>query len=71
MSEALKIQVRLTGGPAGIPPVLEIDPSVLPDGCLKIRFAAGYEHFRLVQQDGGAPEVTPVFAWADRTRIAE
>ncbi|MGI6870009.1 DUF5988 family protein [Amycolatopsis sp. 3B14] len=71
MSEALKIQVRLTGGPAGIPPVLEIDPSVLPDGCLKIRFAAGYEHFRLVRQDGAAPEVTAVFAWADRTRIAE
>ncbi|GHE98827.1 hypothetical protein GCM10017786_34730 [Amycolatopsis deserti] len=67
MSDALKIQVRLTGGPAGIPPVVEIDPSLLPDGCLKIRFAAGYEHFRLVEQGDGAP----VFAWADRTRIAE
>ncbi|GAB3584124.1 hypothetical protein GCM10027445_59790 [Amycolatopsis endophytica] len=69
MSEATKIQVQLTGGPAGIPAVLDIDSELLPDGRLKVPFAAGYEHFELIETE--TPGATPVFAWSTRTRIAE
>ncbi len=60
----------LEGGPQDLP--ARIVPITPPGFELKIPFKGGYEHFKTTGREQDTPEGRlPVYAWSDRTEIAE
>ncbi|MFD9893767.1 DUF5988 family protein [Amycolatopsis sp. NPDC059027] len=65
------VDVRLEGGPDGVPDRMSVRFSEFSARYLKIPFRAGYEHFVLDLESPGGCDEAPVFVWCDRTKVAE
>lgn len=64
------IRIELTGCPNLVPRMM-IPRSRLSEEKLKIPFGNGYDHFVLDSHISRNGHLVPVFAWVDRTKIAE
>lgn len=66
------IRIVLVGGPRGVAESCSPMEITDLDGKVKVPFASGYEHFahsgEYALVDGDS---RPIFAWCDRTKIAE
>ncbi|MFI9204002.1 DUF5988 family protein [Streptomyces sp. NPDC053048] len=64
------VKAFLEGGPDDLPE--RIVPITPPGKELKIKFRAGYEHFKVTSRHADTVEGRlPVYEWWERTEIAE
>ncbi|WP_034268584.1 DUF5988 family protein [Haloechinothrix halophila] len=68
-TEAL-MPAELCGSPFAVPGVM-VTRAQVADGTLKIPCANGYDHFEFDSYVTRNGTLIPVFAWTDRTRVAE
>ncbi|MPY80888.1 MAG: hypothetical protein GEV04_21110 [Actinophytocola sp.] len=64
------VPAELRGSPFAAPGVM-VTRAEVADGRLKIPCANGYDHFEFDSYVTRNGELIPVFAWTDRTRVAE
>lgn len=64
------IPAELRGSPFAMPGVM-VTKAQVADGRLKIPCANGYDHFEFDSYVSRNGTLIPVFAWTDRTRVAE
>lgn len=64
------IAIELVGCPNSVPRMM-VSRKVMAEGKVKIPFGNGYDHFEFDSYATRDGQPVPVFAWTDRTRIAE